>query len=68
MEDHYPDKYFDIIFPALYGMKYIDAINQGIIEPPEDELDDAEDIPIEEPENDEEDEEIPEEEPEEEVE
>ena len=68
MEEHYPDKYFDIIFPALYGMKYIDAINQGIIEPPEDELDDAEDIPIEEPENDEEDEEIPEEEPEEEVE
>ena len=49
-------------------MKYIDAINQGIIEPPEDELDDAENIPIEEPENDEEDEEIPEEEPEEEVE
>ena len=68
MEEHYPDKYFDIIFPALYGMKYIDAINQGIIEPPEDELDDVEDIPIEEPENDEEEEETPEEEPEEEVE
>lgn len=68
MEEHYPDKYFDIIFPALYGMEYIDAINQGIIEPPEDELDDVEDIPIEEPENDEEEEEIPEEEPEEEVE
>ena len=61
-----------IEFVKMHGLGndyvYIDAINQGIIEPPEDELDDVEDIPIEEPENDEEEEEVPEEEPEEEVE
>lgn len=44
MEEHYPDKYFNVIFPALYGVSYQQAITDGIIEPPEDELDDIEDI------------------------
>ena len=39
MKDNYRDKYEDIIFPAIYGgMSYIKAINDGIIEPEEGEL------------------------------
>jgi len=40
IEEHYPDKYFNVIFPALYGVSYQNALDQGLIEPPEDELDD----------------------------
>ena len=46
MEEHYPDKYFNVIFPALYGVSYQRALDQGLIEPPEDELDNIEDIPL----------------------
>lgn len=68
MEEHYPDKYFNVIFPAIYGVSYQRALDQGIIEPPEDELVDVDEVPLEEPEEEEEIEEIPEEEPEEEIE
>lgn len=68
MEEHYPDKYFNVIFPAIYGVSYQRALDQGIIEPPEDELVDVDEVPPEEPEEEEEIEEIPEEEPEEEIE
>lgn len=47
MEEHYPDKYYNVIFPALYAVSYQRAIDQGLIEPPEDELDNVEDIPLE---------------------
>ncbi len=47
MEEHYPDKYFNVIFPALYGVSYQRALDQGLIEPPEDELNNIEDIPLE---------------------
>ena len=66
MEEHYPDKYFNVIFPALYGVSYQQAITDGIIEPPEDELDDIEDIPIEDEEPTPDELEEPQEEPEEE--
>lgn len=39
MEEHYPDKYFDILFPAMYGVSYQRALDQGLIEVPEDDLD-----------------------------
>ena len=39
MEEHYPDKYFDILFPAMYGVSYQRARDQGLIEVPEDDLD-----------------------------
>ena len=54
MQDRYPDKYEEIIFPALYGMSYIEAINKGIIEVEEETFDDIEDIEIEEEPQDEE--------------
>lgn len=64
MEEHYPDKYKEIIVPAIYNMSYIRAIDQGLIEPPETELEDEIDLedeieeePIE-PEESEEEEEI----------
>ena len=56
MEENYPDKYKEIIVPAIYNMSYIRALDQGIIEPPESELDNEideepiEEEPIEEPE------------------
>ena len=40
MEEHYPDKYKEVIVPAIYNMSYIKALDQGLIEPPETELDD----------------------------
>ena len=54
MQDRYPDKYEEVIFPALYGMSYIEAINKGIIEVEEETFDDIEDIEIEEEPQDEE--------------
>lgn len=57
MEEHYPEKYKEVIVPAIYNMSYIRALDQGIIEPPETELDteiedeiEVEEEPIEEPE------------------
>ena len=44
MEEHYPDKYKEIIVPAIYNMSYIRAIDQGLIEPPETELEDEIDL------------------------
>lgn len=32
MQEHYPDKYENVIFPALYDMSYVRAIDQGIIQ------------------------------------
>lgn len=50
MEEHYPDKYHDIIFPAIYSMSYQRALDQGLIENPDDDLDvDIEDEIEEEP-------------------
>ena len=43
MEEHYPEKYKEIIVPALYNMSYIRAVDQGLIEPPETELDELPD-------------------------
>lgn len=44
-----PDKYYNIIFPALYSMSYQEAITKGIIESSEelDELSDLDDIELE---------------------
>lgn len=58
MEEHYPDKYFDILFPAMYGVSYQRALDQGLIDVPEDDLDainvdnldDTEEVPEETPE------------------
>jgi len=47
MEKNMPDKYYNIIFPAIYSMSYKDALTKGIMEPPEDELIDAKDVDIE---------------------
>lgn len=61
MEEHYPDKYKEVIVPAIYNMSYIRALDQGIIEAPETDLDDidieddieeVDEEPIEEPEED----------------
>ena len=41
LEEHYPDKYFDIIFPAMYGVSYQQALDKGLIDIPEDDLDDV---------------------------
>ena len=64
MEERYPEKYKEIIVPAIYNMSYIRALDQGLIEPPENELEDE--IEIDEPEETPQEEE--QEEPEEEVE
>lgn len=68
MEEHYPDKYFDILFPAMYGVSYQRALDQGLIDVPEDDLDainvdnldDTEEVPEETPEPQEENEVEPE--------
>ena len=39
MQDKYPDKYENIIFPALYDMSYLDAINQGIVDTGDEDID-----------------------------
>lgn len=38
MQENYPDKYENIIFPALYGMSYLEATNQGILDTGEEEI------------------------------
>ena len=40
MQEKYPEKYQEIIFPAIYNMSYQDALNDGIIYDDVDELDD----------------------------
>ena len=48
MEDKYPDKYKEIIFPVLYGMSYQKALDTGIIEIEDDEEKDLDELDIEE--------------------
>jgi len=49
IEENYNDKYRDIIFPAIYGIDYDSAINRGIIDIDDNEIDNIniEEEPIE---------------------